>query len=294
MFVWYNITDNKNKGKMVMLMLKYSVLMSEYKKENPEFLRLSMQSIFDQTVKTDDFVLICDGPLGKELNLVIEDFQNRYGDILNIVRFEKNRGLGPALNDGLRICKNELVARMDSDDFAPEKRIELQLGAFERDNSLDIVGGAIEEFEGEPKNVISKKDMPISHEEILKYARLRNPFNHPTVMYKRDTVLKVGGYVPLYLYEDYGLWVKLLNGGARALNLSDTLCCMRVDGGLYGRRGGLKYLGTALRFRRYLYKTKFNSIGQMLYSSAVLIIVCIIPTWFRKFIYRTFLRDKKQ
>ena len=112
-------------------MANYSVLMSVYHKERPEFLRLSVESMFAQTVPTDDFVLMCDGPLPEALASVIADLQNAYDAVLNVVRCEVNRGLSYALNDGLTFCKNDLVARMDSDDIAPAYRCELQLQAFQ-------------------------------------------------------------------------------------------------------------------------------------------------------------------
>lgn len=265
------------------------MLMSVYYKEKPEFLRKSMESVFSQTNATDDFVLVCDGPLTAELDEVIIDFENKYEE-LHVLRFEKNRGLGPALNDGIQACKNELIARMDSDDIAPEYRCEAQVKAFCEDPELAVLGGAIEEFEGEPLNIVSKKEMPTSDEEIKEYAKLRCPFNHPTVMYKKSAVQQVGGYPPLYLHEDYGLWVRLLSSGVKAANLSETLCFMRVDSGLYGRRGGFSYLKTAVKFRWHLYKIGFSSFFEALYVICALILICLIPKTLRKIFYVKFLR----
>ena len=272
-------------------MEKYSVLMSVYYKEQPDFLRSSMESIFSQTEKTDDFILVCDGPLTKELDEVINEFEHKY-DVLHVIRFEKNRGLGPALNDGIEACKNELIARMDSDDIAPDYRCQHQIDAFRKDSELVILGGTVEEFEGNVNNIVSKKQMPTSDEEIKEYAKLRSPFNHPTVMYKKSAVQRVGGYPPLYLHEDYGLWVRLLSSGVKAANLSETLCFMRVDSGLYSRRGGIKYLKAAVDFRVYLYKTGYNSFFKMLFGVLVVTVMCLVPTCVRKFIYGKFLRKK--
>lgn len=270
-------------------MEKYSVLMSVYYKEQPDFLRSSMESIFSQTEKTDDFILVCDGPLTNELDEVINEFEHKY-DVLHVIRFEKNRGLGPALNDGIEACKNELIARMDSDDIAPDYRCQHQIDAFRKDSELVILGGTVEEFEGNVKNIVSKKQMPTSDEEIKEYAKLRSPFNHPTVMYKKSAVQRVGGYPPLYLHEDYGLWVRLLSSGVKAANLSETLCFMRVDSGLYGRRGGFSYLKTAVKFRWHLYKIGFSSFFEALYVICALTLICLIPKTLRKIFYVKFLR----
>ena len=271
-------------------MEKYSVLMSVYVKENPEFLLHSIESIFAQTVLTDDFVLVCDGELTDGLDAVICQFEEKYPDVFRVLRFEKNRGLGPALNDGLKQCRNRLVARMDSDDVAPENRCELQLQAFEKNPELAVVGGLIKEFEGTPENIVSEKHMPLTHDEILVYAKKRCPFNHPTVMYDKTVVLENGGYPDLLLYEDYGLWAELLLNGAVTCNLPEVLCYMRVDSGLYDRRGGYRYLKTAVKFRWTLYKKGFVSLTQFLFVTGVNTVVCLVPTSLRKFIYKIFLR----
>lgn len=273
-------------------MENYSVLMSVYHKERPEFLRLSIDSMFAQTVPTDDLVLMCDGPLTEALDSVITDLQNTYGSALHVVRCEVNRGLSYALNDGLTFCKHELVARMDSDDFAPADRCALQLRAFDENPDLDIVGGSIDEFQGDPTNVISHKDMPLTYDEILRYAKSRNPFNHPTVMYRKSAVLAAGSYPHFPLHEDYALWAKLLASGAKGLNLPQTLCNMRVDSGLYNRRGGWKYFKTAVKFRYHLLQSGFYNLWNFLYVTAALAVVCLVPANLRTVAYRKVLRKK--
>ena len=271
-------------------MEEYSVLMSVYQKEKPEYLRESLESVFAQTVPTNDFVLVCDGALTKDLERVLQNFSSRYAEVLHIVRLEKNVGLGPALNAGLQYCCNDLVARMDSDDYALAGRCALQLKMFQARPELAIVGGAIEEFEGSPENVVSFKRMPVDHEQILTYSRRRCPFNHPTVMYRKSMVQKVGGYPNLPMHEDYGLWVRLLMNNAQAYNLPDVLCKMRVDGGLYSRRGGIKYFRTALGFRWHLFRIGYCNFFEFLYGLLGLAVLCLIPTSMRKKMYKKFLR----
>lgn len=271
-------------------MENYSVLMSVYYGEKAEFLRLSADSILTQTVPTDDFVLMCDGPLTDELNAVIEELIRDHGDVLRVIRLEKNRGLGDALNVGIQICKNELIARMDSDDIAVANRCELQLLKFAEDPGLAIVGGAIDEFEGAPFNVVSHKSMPESHSDIVRYARIRNPFNHPTVMYRKSAVLQAGGYPNQMLHEDYGLWANMILMGVKTCNLPDTLCFMRVDSGLFDRRGGFKYLKKAISLRWHLYQSGLYTLPSFIYVVTGLTIVCLIPVSLRKIIYRSLLR----
>lgn len=271
-------------------MENYSVLMSVYHGEKAEYLRLSTNSILSQTVPTNDFVLMCDGPLTEELDAVIEDLLREHSDALHVIRLEENRGLGDALNAGIQYCKNELIARMDSDDIAVANRCELQLLKFQENPELAIIGGAIDEFEDTPSNVVSHKRMPETHNDIVAYARSRNPFNHPTVMYKKSAVLEVGGYPRRMLHEDYALWANLLLNGAKGCNLPDTLCFMRVDGGLYNRRGGWDYLKMAIKLRWHLYRIGLYTFWSFLIVSFGLTVICLLPLPARKAVYRLILR----
>ena len=266
------------------------MLMSVYSGEKSEYLQQSIQSIFSQTIPTDDFVLMCDGPLTAELDAVIDRFYQERREVLHVVRLEKNQGLAHALNIGLQICKNEFVARMDSDDIALPNRCELQLRRFQENPELSIIGGAIDEFEGSPENVISHKHMPESHEELLRYARMRNPFNHPTVMYRKSSIISIGSYPNNILHEDYALWGNLLLSGAKGCNLPNTLCYMRVDSGLYSRRGGFRYLRQAVKLRWQLYQRGLYTLPSFICVTIGLTIVCLIPNPMRRSVYRSFLR----
>ena len=183
----------------------YSVLMSVYYKEHPEYLRQSMQSIYDQTVPTDDFVLVCDGPLTPELDAVIADMQDQFGPRLRVCRLLKNGGLGKSLNFGIKQCKNDLVARMDSDDISRPDRCKRQLAVFADHPDYSIVSGIVEEFSDTPDNISVRRVVPEGQSEIIAFAKKRNPFNHPCVMYKKSAVEAAGGYQDFYLLEDYYL-----------------------------------------------------------------------------------------
>ena len=145
-------------------MAEYSVLMSVYAKENPEYLRESIESIWSQTVKTNDFWVVCDGPLTKELDVVLEENQKAHKEVFHLLRLKENVGLGRALNEGLKCCKNEAVARMDSDDIACKDRCEKQLRVLEE--GIDIVSGTVVEFEKDILHCKAKRTLPLSKEEI--------------------------------------------------------------------------------------------------------------------------------
>ena len=182
---------------------EYSVLMSVYYKEKPAYLKQAIESIQAQTLPTDDFVLICDGPLVTELDAVIAVKQREMGAALKVVRLAKNGGLGSALNEGIMHCRNELIARMDSDDVAYPTRCEKQIAVFNAHPEVSICSGIVEEFTTDPNTVDTRRVPPETNAEIVEFAKKRNPFNHPCVMYKKSAVEAVGFFQDFYLLEEY-------------------------------------------------------------------------------------------
>lgn len=267
--------------------VNYSVLMSVYYKEKAEHLRESMVSILNQTVSTNDFVLVCDGPLNQALDMVINDMQKEFGSVLNVIRLEKNSGLGNALNEGLKYCKNEIIARMDSDDIAFKDRCERQLKCFEDRNDISIVSGSVLEFEQSVDKVTGKRKVPLTYEEICIYSRRRNPFNHPAVMIKKCDVELVGGYSEQFpLFEDYYLWIRMLKSGCKAMNLEEPLLYMRTPSDMYKRRGGVEYAKTLLRFFWWMYSVKWSGFVTYVVGAVPHALVCVMPNEIRKWIYK--------
>lgn len=173
---------------------EYSVLMSVYHKERSEYLKQAIESIQVQSLSTNDFVLVCDGPLNDELDAVIQTKQLEMGENLNVVRLAKNGGLGNALNEGIKPCKNELVARMDSDDIAYPDRCEKQIAVFNTHSEVSICSGIVEEFTTDPNTADTRRVPPETNAEIIEFAKKRNPFNHPCVLLN-DSVVQNGSTV---------------------------------------------------------------------------------------------------
>ena len=271
-------------------MKKYSVLMSVYAKEKPEFLRESMLSMYEQTIPTDDFVLICDGPLNDGLDKVIDEMQKKFGKKLRIFRFEKNQGLGLALKFGVEKCKNELIARMDSDDVAAKDRIEKQLKVFDK-NEFSVVGGYVAEFESSVKNAKSIRRVPERNEEILKFGKMRNPINHPTAMFKKEDVLAVGNYQNVRYCQDYFLWVELLAKGYKFYNIQEVLVYMREDKNTFKRRSGKLYFNIQKRLLKRMKGLKL--ISSFEYSKFISIRFCqaFMPNFLRQAIFTKFMRE---
>ena len=270
----------------------YSVLMSVYHKEKAEYLKQAMDSIWSQTIPTDDFVLVCDGPLNAELDTVIENMQAAHPGTLNVVRLEKNRGLGNALNIGHKECKHELVARMDSDDISRADRCERQLRVFQTHPEVSVVSGIVEEFTLDTDQIEARRVLPETQDQILAFAKKRNPFNHPCVMYKKSAVETTGGYQDFYLLEDYYLWIRMLQKGSTGYNLQEPLLWMRAGSDMYKRRAGWKYAKSQKALFKYMKDSGFISDGQYMKSVAVRTASSITPNWLREFMFKTVMRKK--
>ena len=263
----------------------YSVLMSVYAKETPAYLADSLKSIFEQTHQTDDFVLMCDGPLTPQLDAVIKRWQKIYKDRLNVIRLEENGGLGKALAIGLKECRHELVARMDSDDISLPERMEREARIF-REKPVDIVSGTILEFIGDPSNVVGERRLPETAVEITAFSRKRNPFNHPAVMFRKEKVIASGSYdETFHLFEDYYLWVRMLKNGCSGYNIQEPVLMFRTTADLYVRRGGRAYARDLLAFEKWKRSVGWTTAGDYVTGAIPHALVCVMPGGMRKRVY---------
>lgn len=257
----------------------YSVLMSVYAGADPAQLRAAVRSMLDQTLPTDDFVLVCDGPLTEELERVIGSFTRREPDRFHVLRLERHSGLVAALNRGLPLCRHDLVARMDSDDISLPHRCRTQTAYLAAHPELAILSGTVLEFTEDPGTVTGKRALPATHGGIRRFARKRSPFNHPAVMYRKSAVAAAGGYRADYpLFEDYDLWVRMLCAGFRGENLREPLLFMRTGMGMYRRRGGARYARNLLRFHSRLCREGFSTPGDFFTGAIPHALACLLPT----------------
>lgn len=268
---------------------KYSVLMSVYAKEKPEFLRKSMMSMYNQTVPTDDFVLVCDGPLNKKLDKVIGDMQKKFGERLRVFRLEENQGLGLALKFGVKKCKNELVARMDSDDVSNKNRIKKELKVFDK-MDVDVVGSNIVEYDEKMKTKLGKRIVPEQHDDIVRMLKKRNPMNHMTVIFKKSKVVAAGGYKEMMFFEDYYLWARMINRGCVFYNLQDSLVSVRGDDRMHARRGSLRYVACIKSFEYELKAMNMINTVQYGFNLVGRSAVALMPNKMRDVVYSKVLR----
>ncbi len=269
--------------------MKFSVLMSLYFKERPDFLRQSLDSVFNQTVRADEVVLVEDGPLTPELDRIVEEYSARYPE-LHVVPLSKNGGLGLALREGLKHCHNDLVARMDTDDVCKHDRFRKQSAYMAAHPDIDACGSWIDEFIGDTDNVTSQRKTVESPEAIAEFARSRNPLNHPSVMFRKSAVEKAGSYQHFPLFEDWYLWVRMIHNGSRLANIPESLLWFRTSPDTFKRRGGWRYAKDSARFQMALRRMGFISTFQALKGSIIRGTVYMLPNSVRAFIYSKLLR----
>ena len=269
----------------------YSVIMSVYNKVNPEHLKISIESILDQTYKTNEFILIKDGPLTKKqedvINTLVKDNQN----LFKIVEFKENKGAGEAYNKGIDLCSNKWAAIMDSDDYAVKDKFEKQINYLKNNSNLDAIGSNAIEFIDNIENEISTRIMPESNNEIIEFAHGRCPLIQPTVIFKVESVKKAGSYQHSPLTEDYDLYIRMIQNGCTFYTYQEVLYYVRTSEDFFKRRGGLKYLKPILGFKYKHFKSGFFTLKQFLKTACSSFIVSIMPNFLRAFVYKKFLRN---
>jgi len=267
----------------------FSVIIPVYYRDNPPWFKEALTSIYEkQTLRPSEIVLVKDGPVPKEIDKIISEFSKLYP--LKIVQLPQNRGLANALNEGLKYCSYELVARMDADDVSLPNRFELQLEAFKKNPDVAVVGGYIEEFDEEMKTSHGIRRVPLDNESIKKFAKKRSPFNHMTVMFKKSIVLKEGGYPSILYFEDYALWAKLLMKSYKCINISRILVNVRAGSFMIKKRKGLKYIKNEIKLFKYFMEIGFYSYKDIIIWGLPRLMLRLFPDILLKQFYYRYLR----
>jgi len=230
--------------------MNFSVLTSLYKSNTQVEVRDCFRSISLQTILPTEVVVIIDGPISQDLINEINFWEDKVNIVKHILPF--NRGLANALNIGLSICKYDYVARIDIDDVCIFNRFELQINYINNNMYVDILGGQIETFDDNGRK--HTRFLPCDYDSIVKYSKYRNPINHPSVFFKKEAILSIGGYPSVRLGQDYLLWIEAIRCGLVLANLNEVIVLMRVGNGFYKRRGlkVLKYdLEPYYKMRQY-------------------------------------------
>ncbi len=272
--------------------MRYSVLMSVYKNDDPDFLKVALESIYEkQTRKPDEIVVVFDGPIPETLNDVLNNFRIGKEDVVFYYPQEINKGLGEALRIGSEKCTGDYIFRMDSDDISASDRFEKQIAFIEAHPEIDVLGTDIAEFKFNPNEENKRvRQCPQNHDDIVKMGKKRNPMNHVSVCMKRTALNKCGGYRTLLLLEDYYLWLNMIASNCKLANINESLVCVRVGNGFDSKRGskerikGWKVLQDFMLTHSMI--TKKESKKNMLYIR----IFVNTPKWMKKILYSLILR----
>jgi len=266
---------------------EFSLLLPVYAGDKAAYFTKAFAStVVDQSRRPSDVVIVQDGPIGTDLAAAVAAATAASPVPVNHVRLPANVGLARALETGLGHCAHDVVARMDADDISLPTRFELQLAVIEA--GFDLVGTGMLEFD-EAGRVLGKRIPPTDADDIVASARFHDPFNHPTVVYRRSVVARAGGYRELPLMEDYWLFARMIQAGALVANLPDPLVMYRVDAGAYGRRGGLTLFRSEIALQRSLLKDRFVTRRQFIRNVLVRGGYRFVPVSLRRVAYRRFI-----
>lgn len=267
----------------------FSVSMCVYGGDNPEWFRTAADSVLNQTVPPDEVVLVVDGPVPQALDEVISSYEQ--SDIFKVIRLAENQGHGNARRVGLENCSHLLVALMDADDISVPERFEKQLAKFIEIPELTIVGGDITEFVDRPENVVGIRSVMETDTEIREDMKKRCPLNQVTVMFRKDAVEAVGGYIDWFCEEDYYLWLRLYQNGAVFANIPECLVNVRVGKEMYQRRGGIKYFLSEAKLQKYMLGHRIIGVGTYAVNVAKrLIVQVLLPNRLRGWVFQKFAR----
>ena len=273
--------------------MNFSVCMSVYKNDKPKDFEVAVRSVYaDQTVKPSEIIIVVDGPIPTDVQKSINSLKEEI-DVLNVIYLEHNMGHAIARQTGLDAAKNDIIAIMDSDDISAPDRFEKQMSFLEENTNIDIVGGNITEFIGNLDNKVGKRIVPNHNQDIYDYLKYRCPFNLVTVMFRKQAVIDVGGFIDWYCEEDYYLWIRMALNNASFANLSDDLVNVRVGKEMYARRGGMRYFKSEARLQKYMFKKGIISCGQLIYNITIRFILQVcMPNKLRGIIFKSFARKK--
>ncbi len=269
--------------------MKFSVLMSIYYKEKPNYFNRCMQSIWDeQSVKPSEIVVVEDGKLTDELYEVIYTWKDKLDDVLRIVPLDKNQGLGKALQIGQKYCKYELIARMDTDDIATSNRFQYQKNFLEENSNIDVVGTYIREIDENEDIVKDVVKFPLRHDELYDFFSKRDPLAHPTTMFRKSFFEKAGNYrTDLHLAEDTLLWYDGFLHGCKFANIDYIGLNFRRTEDFYARRANIQKSIGLLKYRIFTINRKLNyGIKADLFAIAYFF-MSVAPSFIKKIVYKT-------
>jgi glycosyltransferase involved in cell wall biosynthesis len=274
------MSPNKNRG-------DFSVLLPTCNREDLcKMFGAAIESVYNNSLQPAQVIVVVDGPLTDNFKDKIRKYQKHYE--FEVVWLKEKSGLTKALNIGLGLVTSKWTFRADGDDVNMDYRFLEQYILLEE--GYELVGGWAREID-RGGNELGTRKVPETDEEIRKYIRYRNPFNHMTVAYSTERARKVGGYPSIYLREDYGLWASMLNDGAKTYNIQKILVHASAGAEQYMRRSGRSYLVAEYSLQKHLIAERQTTMILGLLIGFLRAIVFGSPKYLHMQIYRRLLRS---
>jgi glycosyltransferase involved in cell wall biosynthesis len=269
----------------------FAVLMAVYLRDDAKLFAEAVDSVFANSLPPDAFCLVADGPLSDELETILDLLQQKYINKIILIRLAFNQGLSHALNAGLHHITQPWVVRADADDFNLPRRFEILASMVVSEPNVALIGSAILEVDANGKAVAVRR-LPLKHNDILRFAKSRNPFNHMSVAYKRDAVLTCGAYPDMQLKEDYALWCLMLAKGFCVANTDEILVHASAGRDMYRRRGGWRYAKSEWALQKHMVTNGLKGTVRAVFDGASRAAVFLLPSQLRGWIYEKFLRQR--
>jgi glycosyltransferase involved in cell wall biosynthesis len=274
-----------------MILNKISVVMSVYKNDRVSFFKEALESLLEQTYLPSEIIIVVDGYVNKGIDDLLDDLSNNF--LIKIVRLSQNRGLANALNIGIQKAQYPLIARMDSDDICFKDRFEKQVEYIVKEN-LDIVGGQIIEFGIDIQDIISERKVPVKHDEMVRFMKLRSPFSHPTIMFKKEVFTSLEGYDTVIFPEDYDFFVRAYLKGFKFGNVNHNVLWFRLGEDRINtikRRWGRSYARNEYKLYKNFLKIGYYNYIDFFKAVFFKIPLRILPFSIYKFIYFNLIRS---
>ncbi len=271
----------------------FSIITSVYKNDTPKFVKVALDSMLvKQSIKPSEIVMVQDGPVAADLSALLNEYEVSFPGVLRIIRLDENKGLGNALRLGVENASFDIIARMDSDDICLPDRFEKQLSYLDAHPECDIVGGQMTEFIDTPDNIVGRREVPLTNDEIYCFMKNRCALNHVTVMFRKEAVINAGNYQDWFWNEDYYLWVRMMKAGCIFANIPDVVVNVRSGANQYARRGGKKYFDSEIGIKELMLREGMITKTQFAINYIErFIIQRLLPNSVRGWAFRTFARD---
>jgi len=265
----------------------FSVVMSVYHADHPVHFAQAIESVINQSLQPIELILVVDGPINGKLKDVVYKYEGN--PLVKLMQLPDNVGLGSARHQAILSAVTPVVAVMDSDDICLPNRFELQIEALNT-KKIDVVGAYIAEFSEFPEALERVRKVPLIHDQIVKRGRLLSPINHVTIMFRKESYLRVGGYHAFRKVEDYDLFYRMVVAGLKFANLPEILVLVRATDAQYTRRHGLEYLREEIKLCRGMFKSGYIGYIDLLRNLAIRIVVRLMPVSILEILSKRFLR----